>query len=51
VAAPDAVTVVPATASTTIGGTTIRQMLTVGEPTASRVIRWREVPRGPAEGN
>jgi hypothetical protein len=48
---PYSVTVVPASASTVIGGTTIPQMLTVEEPQASRVIYWREVPRTPASGN
>lgn len=42
-------TVVPASASTTIGGTTISQMLTVEEPSISdsmQVIQWVEVDPG-----
>mgnify|MGYP000131031070 CR=1 FL=1 len=45
---PYSVSVVPATVSTTIGGTVIPQMLTVEEPPGLRIIRWREVPRTPA---
>ena len=40
---PETLAVVPANTSTTIGSTTIPQMLTVEEPPA-RIIHWREVP-------
>lgn len=37
-------TVIPVLASTTIGGTTIPQMLTVQEPSSIKIIHWREKP-------
>lgn len=37
-------TIVPNTASTTIGSTVIPKMLTIEEPATARVIKWSEVP-------
>ncbi len=39
--------VVPASATTTIGGTTIPQMVTIQEPQGVKIIQWREVPNRP----
>ena len=43
VSAPLEISVVPASASTTIGSTTIPQMLTVQEPCTPTILQWREV--------
>lgn len=47
---PYCVQVVPAATSTTIGSTTISQMVTVEEPAGVRILHWREVPRTPSDG-
>ncbi|MFH1418203.1 MAG: VCBS repeat-containing protein [Planctomycetota bacterium] len=44
---PYSETVVPASATTTIGGATIPQMLTIEEPQGVEIIQWREVPNRP----
>ena len=40
---PYTISVTPGTASTTIGGRTISQMITVTEPSKLKVIQWAEI--------